>query len=349
MARPAAGPSIAALLRPLQTQPPTRKHGVRQARPPKLSPGLLTPSLAASAVASHFERRSSGIEQCQAVPEVAELHRDAFQALPANAVGPETLGVEWRRVAHLNRYVDVLPNAHTRVPLQQDDRAEGRSSTEYINANFVRGFDGSPRRYIAAQGPLRGTAEHFWRMLWQQDSTVVVMVTGLMENGVHKCDRYWPSEDGASGERVYGNLVVTLISTKDAGAYVHSMLQVRSKGEVECRKVDHFWYRAWPDHGVPEDPGGLLGMLGEVRAHGGEDVVAVPPPWIVHCSAGIGRTGAFLALDLGSRQLEHTGRADVVALVQTLRQDRGGMVQTAGQAGFVHGALVSTAARRGLP
>lgn len=270
--------------------------------------------------------------------KVKRLSPAIFARLPTNLVDESALPAPWEKLRHLNRYPDIIPNPHSRVRLR---RLGVDPLTEYVNANHVRGAEGSGRSYIASQGPTRNSVADFWRMVWEQGSTAIVMLTGVVENGHRKCERYWPSGTGPEAEVRAGDLVVAMESVLDLGTYSHSVLRIRHIDAEGCegeRHVHHFWYNTWPDHGTPEDTSGVLAMLHDVRLHSKGDP---SEPWVVHCSAGIGRTGTFIAIDMGAFELTATGTTDVQALVRAMREDRGGMVQTPQQADFVYRALLA--------
>mmetsp|Transcript_30515 Transcript_30515/g.61433 ORF Transcript_30515/g.61433 Transcript_30515/m.61433 type:complete len:196 (-) Transcript_30515:55-642(-) len=185
-------------------------------------------------------------------------------------------------------------------------------------------------------------------MVWEQVSTAIVMLTGLIEGGRLKCERYWPTSVGPKAEVRHGDLAVCMDSTQNMGSYTRSVLRLRrpgAEGGRAERSVHHFWYNTWPDHGTPGDTAGVLGMLHDVRSHSRGDQ---SEPWVVHCSAGIGRTGTFIAIDMGAFQLATAGATDVALLIEAMRRDRGGMVQTAQQADFVRRALVALDAEMAL-
>lgn len=219
-----------------------------------------------------------------------------------------------------------------------------RDDSCYINANYVRGFDGVKQFYIATQGPTLDSIAHFWQMVWEQGSTAIVMLTGLSEGGRTKCDRYWPADIGSDFKVRHGDFFITVESVEQVGAHIRTVLLVSNAAvdaaHSDARTIHHFWYNTWPDHGTPHDATGVFALLRDVRLH---SAGGAQEPWIVHCSAGIGRTGTFIAIDIGARQLRVSGGTDVLKLIQALREDRGGMVQTDAQAEFVHGALVGIA------
>lgn len=227
-----------------------------------------------------------------------------------------------------------MPNPRTRVRLQE---LGGEETSRYINANFIQGYDGTPQAYIACQGPLPNTVESFWRMVWEKDCRSIVMVTGLKEKGVEKCARYWPTAlynvDEKCGDVQFGTINVSIMAGYRKEGFITSKFRVKY-GEEE-REVWHFWYDSWPDHGVPKVTGPVVAMLKACREFSDEP----HQPWVIHCSAGIGRTGSFIAVDHGLRQFETVGSVDVLDIVKKIRKDRGGMVQHAEQAEFVHRTL----------
>eukprot|EP00037_Helgoeca_nana_P013130 m.120592 g.120592 ORF g.120592 m.120592 type:complete len:1916 (+) comp21854_c0_seq1:114-5861(+) len=239
-----------------------------------------------------------------------------------------------RGVDALNRYKNILPNPRTRVRLMEQNNIE---TTRYINANFVQGSDGTPRRYIASQGPLPNTVDAFWRMVWEKDARVLVMVTGLKEKGKHKCARYWPktlwNPDLNVGDVKYGDISLRIMAGFRKEGFVTSKFEVR-KGDV-VREVWHFWYDSWPDHGVPRKVKPVIAMLQAARKFSDDPNL----PWVVHCSAGIGRTGTFIAVDHGLRMFEQGAVVSVLDIIHALRKDRGGMVQHWEQAEFVQNTL----------
>lgn len=229
-----------------------------------------------------------------------------------------------------NRYRSILPNEHSRVRLL---RGSAAAEEEYINANYLCGYGGAPRAYIATQGPLAHTVADFWAMVWQERAPVIVMITNLVEDAKVKCERYLPEVQGT-----YGPFQVEVVHTTLRDGYTLRELLVQKEGEQRSRRqVQHLWYTAWPDHRAPESPQQLLSLALEAERLRGRGPRA--GPIVVHCSAGIGRTGCFVASSIGIRQLREENSVDVLAIVCALRRDRGGMVQTAEQYEFVHRTL----------
>ncbi|XP_064174748.1 receptor-type tyrosine-protein phosphatase R [Anguilla rostrata] len=252
------------------------------------------------------------------------LHAE-FVEIPMNFVDPKELDISSHGTK--NRYKTILPNPHSRVILKTRNTYDPLGS--YINANYIRGYLGDERSYIATQGPMINTVNDFWQMAWQEDCPVIVMITKLKEKN-EKCVLYWPEKRG-----IYGKVEVLVNGTRECEHYTVRNLTVKQGGQ--SRSVKHYWYTSWPDHKTPDSAQPLLQLMAEVE----EDRLASGPrgPVIVHCSAGIGRTGCFIATTIGCRQLQQEGAVDVLGIVCQLRVDRGGMIQTGEQYEFVHHAL----------
>uniref|UniRef100_A0A8C6PP85 protein-tyrosine-phosphatase n=1 Tax=Nothobranchius furzeri TaxID=105023 RepID=A0A8C6PP85_NOTFU len=237
-----------------------------------------------------------------------------------------------------NRYGNIIAYDHTRVRLQLLD---GDPHSDYINANYIdvsfytfkKGLGGyhRPRHYIATQGPMQETVRDFWRMVWQENSASIVMVTNLVEVGRVKCVRYWPDET-----EVYGDIKVTLIETEPLAEYVIRTFTVQKKGHHEIRELRQFHFTSWPDHGVPCYATGLLGFIRQVKFLNPPDA----GPIAVHCSAGAGRTGCFIAVDIMLDMAENEGVVDIFNCIRELRSQRVNMVQTEEQYVFVHDAIL---------
>ncbi|EDO43854.1 predicted protein, partial [Nematostella vectensis] len=228
-----------------------------------------------------------------------------------------------------NRYANIVAYDHSRVLLTP---LEGVLESDYINANYIDGYNRSGA-FIASQGPLPETFDDFWRMVWEQGSAIIVMLTQLEERGRRKCDQYWPDR----GTRNYGALRVTANETFHMSYYVlRTFLVSHMQEEEEPRQVRQYHYTSWPDHGVPAHPAPLLSMVRTVSS-------ANPPtagPMIVHCSAGVGRTGTFITLDSMLQRAAQEGTIDVFGFVRQMRNKRNLMVQTESQYVFIHDALV---------
>ncbi|XP_034996184.2 tyrosine-protein phosphatase non-receptor type 6 isoform X2 [Zootoca vivipara] len=236
-----------------------------------------------------------------------------------------------------NRYKNILPFDHSRVILQ--DREPG---SDYINANYIKNKLFSPeecsKTYIASQGCLDATTTDFWQMVWQENSRIIVMTTREVEKGRNKCVPYWP-EVGSSKE--YGPYIVENIGEHDALEYKLRQLCLSSVHSSEVvRDIWHYQYLSWPDHGVPSEPGGVLGFLDQVNQK--QESIPGAGPIIVHCSAGIGRTGTIIVIDMIVDLISIKGfdcDIDIPKAIQMVRSQRSGMVQTEAQYKFIYMAI----------
>ncbi|XP_070458535.1 receptor-type tyrosine-protein phosphatase C isoform X4 [Equus przewalskii] len=230
-----------------------------------------------------------------------------------------------------NRYVDILPYDYNRVELSD---INGDAGSNYINASYIDGFK-EPRKYIAAQGPRDETVDDFWRMIWEQKATVIVMVTRCEEGNRNKCAEYWPSME--EGSRAFGDVVVKINEHKRCPDYIIQKLNITNRKEkVTGREVTHIQFTSWPDHGVPEDPHLLLKLRRRVNAFSN----FFSGPIVVHCSAGVGRTGTYIGIDAMLEGLEAENKVDVYGYVVKLRRQRCLMVQVEAQYILIHQALV---------
>uniref|UniRef100_A0A8C5LFY4 Receptor-type tyrosine-protein phosphatase C n=1 Tax=Jaculus jaculus TaxID=51337 RepID=A0A8C5LFY4_JACJA len=230
-----------------------------------------------------------------------------------------------------NRYVDILPYDYNRVELSE---VNGDAGSTYINASYIDGFK-EPRKYIAAQGPRDETIDDFWRMIWEQKATVIVMVTRCEEGNRNKCAEYWPSME--EGTRTFRDVIVEIKEHKRCPDYIIQKLTITNKKEKATRReVTHIQFTSWPDHGVPEDPHLLLKLRRRVNAFSN----FFSGPIVVHCSAGVGRTGTYIGIDAMLEGLEAEGKVDVYGYVVKLRRQRCLMVQVEAQYILIHQALV---------
>ncbi|XP_023822083.1 receptor-type tyrosine-protein phosphatase delta isoform X26 [Oryzias latipes] len=227
-----------------------------------------------------------------------------------------------------NRYANVIAYDHSRILLSAIDGIPG---SDYINANYIDGYR-KQNAYIATQGPLPETFGEFWRMIWEQRSAVVVMMTKLEERSRVKCDQYWPTR----GTETYGLIQVSLLDTVELATYCVRTFSLFKNGSSEKREVRQFQFTAWPDHGVPEHPTPFLAFLRRVKACNPPDA----GPMVVHCSAGVGRTGCFIVIDAMLERNKHEKTVDIYGHVTLMRAQRNYMVQTEDQYVFIHDALL---------
>nr|XP_020859764.1 LOW QUALITY PROTEIN: receptor-type tyrosine-protein phosphatase H [Phascolarctos cinereus] len=255
--------------------------------------------------------------------EYQQLTLEGTGQLQAAALAPENKSK--------NRFSNVLPYDWSRVPLQP---TPGDPSSDYINASFVPGLVG-PREYIATQGPLPQTMSDFWHLVWEQQSHTIVMLTNCVESGLVKCEHYWPLDAKPCS---HGHLRVTLKGENVAEHWTIRDLHLFHMELKEGLSVRQFHYTVWPDHGVPRSPDPLLAFQALLRNWLDQSLGGGPP--IVHCSAGVGRTGTLIALDVLLRQLQKYQRVGVHSFVRKMRRSRPLMVQTEGQYIFLYQALL---------
>ncbi|XP_064188121.1 receptor-type tyrosine-protein phosphatase C [Anguilla rostrata] len=230
-----------------------------------------------------------------------------------------------------NRYVDILPYDFNRVQLSS---VSGVAGSDYINASFIDGYK-EAKKYIAAQGPKDETVVDFWRMIWEQQSSIIVMVTRCEEGNRNKCAQYWPSMDRET--EIYEDFVVKINGEDCCPDYIIRHLTIMNKKEKSAeREVTHIQFTSWPDHGVPGEPHLLLKLRRRVNAFKN----FFSGPIVVHCSAGVGRTGTYFSIDAMMEGLEAEGRVDIYGYVVKLRRQRCLMVQVEAQYILIHQALI---------
>uniref|UniRef100_A0A2K6F3Y8 protein-tyrosine-phosphatase n=1 Tax=Propithecus coquereli TaxID=379532 RepID=A0A2K6F3Y8_PROCO len=224
-----------------------------------------------------------------------------------------------------NRYGNIIAYDHSRVRLQT---IEGDINSDYINGNYI---DEKKVSVLFAAGPMQETIYDFWRMVWHENTASIIMVTNLVEVGRVKCCKYWPDDT-----EIYKDIKVTLIETELLAEYVIRTFAVEKRGVHEIREIRQFHFTGWPDHGVPYHATGLLGFVRQVKSKS-------PPsagPLVVHCSAGAGRTGCFIVIDIMLDMAEREGVVDIYNCVRELRSRRVNMVQTEEQYVFIHDAIL---------
>ncbi|XP_022315951.2 receptor-type tyrosine-protein phosphatase mu-like isoform X6 [Crassostrea virginica] len=226
-----------------------------------------------------------------------------------------------------NRYGNIIAYDHSRVILKP---VNGDIHDDYTNANYIEGYK-KTKAYIAAQGPTKTTMNDIWRMVWEEKSRTVIMLTNPTETGKKKCEQYWPDP---TETKEYARIKVKLVSVESHPDFSIRTFHIQKDGEN--RTIKQFHYTTWPDHGVPRFGHSLLLMRQKIRAY---DALSNGPP-IVHCSAGVGRTGTYIAVDVNLEQAKHEGLIDVHNFVQLMRTQRVNMVQTLEQYIFVYDVLL---------
>nr|XP_011451000.2 receptor-type tyrosine-protein phosphatase kappa isoform X5 [Crassostrea gigas] len=226
-----------------------------------------------------------------------------------------------------NRYGNIIAYDHSRVVLKP---VHGDVHDDFTNANYIEGYKRS-KAYIAAQGPTKTTMDDIWRMVWQEKSRTVIMLTNPTETGKKKCEQYWPEPNETKD---YAGIKVKFVSVESHPDFSIRTFHIQKDGEN--RTIKQFHYTTWPDHGVPKFGHSLLLMRQKIRTY---DPLNNGPP-IVHCSAGVGRTGTYIAVDVNLEQAKHEGIIDVHNFVQLMRTQRVNMVQTLEQYIFVYDVLL---------
>eukprot|EP00039_Didymoeca_costata_P000943 m.48238 g.48238 ORF g.48238 m.48238 type:complete len:874 (-) comp10559_c0_seq1:46-2667(-) len=286
---------------------------------------------------------------------ISPLDLKAYEKLDVHATFPDQLPDCFKGKTK-NRYFDILPNPITRVKLKMLRPPPGREvdpGSCYINANFVRGYGGkTAREYIAAQAPMPSTLYNFVRMIWEERVNCIVMTTGLLEGGKRKCERYWPETprspplcfnpiDGSRGAEI----MISLVKTEQLpGTKIHH-IQIKDRKSGETRNIRHFWYYAWPDHGVPNKkgevyPDDVVELLEAVALYRKS---APRTPMLVHCSAGVGRTGTFIVIDHVMKAIQNQDQVDIIELISQLREDRMLLIQHTSQYKFAYQACIQYA------
>ncbi|KAM9851446.1 tyrosine-protein phosphatase non-receptor type 2a isoform 2-T3 [Aulostomus maculatus] len=229
-----------------------------------------------------------------------------------------------------------LQHDHSRVKLEN-------SENDYINASLVM-VEEAQRAYILSQGPLRNTCGHFWLMIWEQCSKAVIMLNRVIEKGSEKCAQYWPTTEELQMSFTDTGFVVRLLSEEDQSYYTTRVLELQNTKTGESREISHFHYTTWPDFGVPESPASFLNFLFKVQESG-----SLGPghgPVVVHCSAGIGRSGTFALVDtclILMRKRKDPSSVDIQKVLLDMREYRMGLIQTADQLRFSYMAIIEGA------
>ncbi|XP_065845545.1 tyrosine-protein phosphatase non-receptor type 21-like [Oscarella lobularis] len=244
-----------------------------------------------------------------------------------------------------NRFKDIIPYDDTRVRLNPE---ENRTDSDYINANHIS-MDvggGIAQHYIASQGPLASTAADFWQMMWENQARLIVMVTAEIENNRIKCHRYWPSEGGGDDSEVtHGNFHISSEYFNDTGTTITRGFILKHTPTQEARTIWHLQFVGWPDHGVPRDPESFLAFIDEIdtlrrHANNTSEDPSLDPPTVVHCSAGVGRTGVTIMMEAILKAIQKNESIDVPDVLRGLRTQRMALVQTPIQYKFCYEALL---------
>ncbi|KAK7489685.1 hypothetical protein BaRGS_00019080, partial [Batillaria attramentaria] len=251
---------------------------------------------------------------------------DQFNKLPKGMTRPHKIGLSEEN-KRKNRFKAMCTYDFNRVILR---RPEGDNSSDYINATYITGAD-REKQYIATQGPRVNTIDDLWWMVWQEGINQIVMLANLQEDGRDKCEQYWP----ASGKsQTYGHVTVRAFEEQQRADYVIRSFLLKAKGSSGERKVTQYHYMAWPDHGVPL----AASLVDYWRYLKGRTTSTVP--LLVHCSAGVGRTGTFIALDIAYDQESRGRDVNVNEIVTKLREERCLMVQSEAQYKFLHEVIL---------
>ncbi|OWF37097.1 Receptor-type tyrosine-protein phosphatase mu [Mizuhopecten yessoensis] len=247
-----------------------------------------------------------------------------FETFPLGATHPRTIA---EKNKSKNRFKSIHPYDHSRVIL---DTVPGEKGSDYINANYIDNFE-ARKVYVATQGPIPSTIDDFWRMIWILKSGKIVMLTNLIEGRKEKCDKYWPDEGNPMLTKTFR---ITLDRERGYASHVVRKITVVNLKSKEKREIQQFHFTTWPDHGTPNT---LELVLFHRRMKLHETVL--PGQMVIHCSAGIGRTGTFIALDALLEFGKKNGRIDIRHFMNTMRKDRMNMVQTVEQYVALHEVL----------
>uniref|UniRef100_A0A9J7Z8U6 Receptor-type tyrosine-protein phosphatase epsilon n=1 Tax=Cyprinus carpio carpio TaxID=630221 RepID=A0A9J7Z8U6_CYPCA len=260
-----------------------------------------------------------------------KLFREEYSSLPGGSTQGTCEEANKDENKEKNRYPNILPYDHSRVILTP---IEGVPCSDYINASYIDGYT-DKNKFIAAQGPKQDTVADFWRMIWEQKSATIVMLTNLKERKEDKCYQYWPDQ----GCWTYGNVRVAVEDFTALVDYTIRKFCVQyqaSDGTKTPRLVTQLHFTSWPDFGVPFSPIGMLKFLKKVK----QVNPSYAGPIVVHCSAGVGRTGTFIVIDAMIDMMYAEKKVDVFGFVSRIREQRSQLIQTDLQYSFVYQALL---------
>ncbi|CAH1103184.1 unnamed protein product [Psylliodes chrysocephalus] len=283
------------------------------------------------------------ISKSDLVSAYIEHHRDSdygfqqeFELLPDRFSDRTTRASDTRENVYKNRYPDIKAYDQTRVKLTQVDSIAG---SDYINANYVMGYK-ERKKFICAQGPMDTTVNEFWRMIWEQHLELILMLTNLEEYSKTKCSKYWP--DKSDGDKIFGDITVThLLETRYSDYIVRELKIIRTSNgkELEERNITQYHYLVWKDFMAPEHPNGIIKFIKRVNEAYSVEKGSI----LVHCSAGVGRTGTLVALDCLLHQLKEEGHVSIFNTICDLRHQRNFLVQSLKQYIFIYRALMEVA------
>ncbi|XP_074683247.1 phosphatidylinositol phosphatase PTPRQ isoform X4 [Strix aluco] len=234
-----------------------------------------------------------------------------------------------------NRFPNIKPYNNNRVKLMPD---AGIPGSDYINASYVSGYL-CPNEFIATQGPLPGTVGDFWRMVWETRAKTLVMLTQCFEKGRIRCHQYWPEDN--KPVTVFGDIVITKLMEDIQIDWTIRDLKIERHGD--CMMVRQCNFTSWPEHGVPETTAPIIHFVKLIRASRAHDNT----PMVVHCSAGVGRTGVYIALDHLTQHVNDHDFVDIYGLVAELRSERMCMVQNLAQYIFLHQCVLDLLTSKG--
>ncbi|XP_024592103.1 tyrosine-protein phosphatase non-receptor type 21 isoform X2 [Neophocaena asiaeorientalis asiaeorientalis] len=289
--------------------------------------------------------RATNDERCKILEQRLEqgmVFTEYERILKKRLVGGECSTARLPENAERNRFQDVLPYDDARVELVPTKE----NNTGYINASHIKvSVSGIEWDYIATQGPLQNTCQDFWQMVWEQGIAIIAMVTAEEEGGREKSFRYWPRLGSRHNTVTYGRFKITTRFRTDSGCYATTGLKMKHLLTGQERTVWHLQYTDWPEHGCPEDLKGFLSYLEEIQSvrrhtNSTSEPKSPNPPLLVHCSAGVGRTGVVILSEIMIACLEHNEVLDIPRVLDMLRQQRMMMVQTLCQYTFVYRVLI---------
>ncbi|XP_051052389.1 tyrosine-protein phosphatase non-receptor type 21 [Phodopus roborovskii] len=295
--------------------------------------------------AKEVSTRATNDERCKILEQRLEqgtVFTEYERILKKRLVDGECATARLPENAERNRFQDVLPYDDARVELVPTKE----NNTGYINASHIKvSVSGIEWDYIATQGPLQNTCQDFWQMVWEQGIAIIAMVTAEEEGGREKSFRYWPRLGSRHNTVTYGRFKITTRFRTDSGCYATTGLKMKHLLTGQERTVWHLQYTDWPEHGCPEDLKGFLSYLEEIQSvrrhtNSTSEPQSPNPPLLVHCSAGVGRTGVVILSEIMIACLEHNEVLDIPRVLDMLRQQRMMLVQTLGQYTFVYRVLI---------